>query len=382
MKKILFLILGCMFVADNSVNAMEQKQQAPTATPRKKLTIVRPQRRAEDAPSPSALVRRSEDAPSVSARTTLQVPDVDPWKTYKTAIYVLTRSGILTKETMFVLAAQYGDLEKVIALLSDPSFHVNMQDFNGKTTLHHAVYSENPEFIRVLLERGANVNMQDNEGNTPLHYAARDCHHLIASLLLGHGAKVDLQNIQGMTPLHWAAYVGSIEVVRMLLDRGANVNMQDNKGNTPLHYAVRLYHLKDRPREKITIAQILLEHGANINMQDIYGKTPLHDAVECNNPFVVKLLLDCGANALLRTIYGVTPLIIALNAGLEEVVRILKNHIDGLCCPICLTPKSEIAILEHTLTPCCHQFICQHDLDSIKARFHQCPLCRSHVGWE
>lgn len=371
MKKILFLILSCMFAANSLVNAMEQKQQAPDAAPRKKLTIVRPQ-------------QRTEGAPSASAGVMLQIPVVTIGKEkYETIIHNLTHGGMLpSADIMLSVAAESGYLEKVIELLLDPRIDINMQNFHGKTPLHNAIYSENPAVIRILLEHGANVNMQDIDGNSPLHLAARDCHHLIASLLLRHGAKVDLQNIQGITPLHWAAYVGSIEVVRMLLDRGANVNMQDNKGNTPLHYAVRLYHLKDRPREKITIAQILLEHEANINMQDIIGKTPLHDAVECNNPFVVKLLLDCGANALLRTIYGVTPLIIALNAGLEEVVRILKNHIDGLCCPICLTPKSEIAILEHTLTPCCHQFICQHDLDSIKARFHQCPLCRSHVGWE
>ncbi len=53
MKKILFLILGCMFVADNSANAMEQKQQAAANVHRKKLTIVRPgQRVAEVAQAP------------------------------------------------------------------------------------------------------------------------------------------------------------------------------------------------------------------------------------------------------------------------------------------------------------------------------------------
>jgi len=54
---------------------------------------------------------------------------------------------------------------------------VNLQDEKGKTALHYAASSKQPELIELLQKYGADPNIQDGDGHTPLHIAAKGIQH-------------------------------------------------------------------------------------------------------------------------------------------------------------------------------------------------------------
>jgi ankyrin repeat protein len=59
-----------------------------------------------------------------------------------------------------------------LKFLLDAGAKPDLQDTNGDTALHHAIYdSQPPEFVAILLEHKANPNIQDNNGLTPLDVA-------------------------------------------------------------------------------------------------------------------------------------------------------------------------------------------------------------------
>ena len=51
------------------------------------------------------------------------------------------------------------------------SKYINTTDKKGKTLLHHLAEHGCHSFVKTLLDYGADNSIQDNEGNTPLHYA-------------------------------------------------------------------------------------------------------------------------------------------------------------------------------------------------------------------
>ena len=56
-------------------------------------------------------------------------------------------------------------------MASKPPALVNLQDSNGSTALHYAVYSRDPAKLRFLLDNGADKNIRNNDGETALEYA-------------------------------------------------------------------------------------------------------------------------------------------------------------------------------------------------------------------
>lgn len=106
----------------------------------------------------------------------------------------------------------------------------------------------------------------------------------------------------------------------------------------------------------------------------------MHLAVWNVDPSMVALLLEHDANV---SVGDRIPLHVASNLGSRDIVQMIKNHMtrNGITCPICIQPAAKFDDEEHMATPCCHQFICLHDLAEQMARYHQCPLCRSRVGW-
>lgn len=80
---------------------------------------------------------------------------------------------LISKYSLAIIAAQYGDYERVKKLL------------------------------------GRGVDVVDNAGYTALHYAARAGHTKVCELLINFGASLDAQTRAGLaTPLHRAANAG------------------------------------------------------------------------------------------------------------------------------------------------------------------------------
>lgn len=75
-------------------------------------------------------------------------------------------------KTPLMYAAQCGVLAIVELLTDQFNAEVDLQDENGLTALHYAVYANKPDIIRFLLEeRGANRHIKDYKKKKPLHMA-------------------------------------------------------------------------------------------------------------------------------------------------------------------------------------------------------------------
>lgn len=98
-------------------------------------------------------------------------------------------------------------LRKANELLSRRDFndYINSQNNKGKTPLSLACqyasdWSGYEETIKILISSGADLNIQDEDGNTPLHIALYDNLSMgICELLIDQGARLDIENSDGVT---------------------------------------------------------------------------------------------------------------------------------------------------------------------------------------
>ena len=65
----------------------------------------------------------------------------------------------------------------------------DIQDVEGKTTLHYAAEGGNEQIAKLLLENGANSEIKNQAGRTALYCAAEEGHDVIIELLVGTTAR-------------------------------------------------------------------------------------------------------------------------------------------------------------------------------------------------
>lgn len=88
---------------------------------------------------------------------------------------------------------------------------------HGGTVLHRAVMHGDITLAQLLLEHGADPNLQDWSGKTPLHHAVIKNLKLVA-LLLDHAPKLAVESKDGETPVQYARRLKKRAVVRLLED--------------------------------------------------------------------------------------------------------------------------------------------------------------------
>ena len=112
---------------------------------------------------------------------------------------------IIDKDSSLMVMAASGDLEGVVALISEGA-EVNARLENGATPLIVAAQmNTNPEVITVLLTAGAEVNARDEDGWTPLMVAAgKNTNPEMITTLLSNGSDAKLKDVTGRTALDLA----------------------------------------------------------------------------------------------------------------------------------------------------------------------------------
>lgn len=107
--------------------------------------------------------------------------------------------------------------------------------------IHDAIIAGEKAVVESLIEKDPGlVALQDKEGMTPLHWAVFAGSLDMTDYLLVHGADVNVKNNIGETPLHLAVMLNNIKMVELLISKGANPRISDKAGATPLSLATKL----------------------------------------------------------------------------------------------------------------------------------------------
>ena len=89
---------------------------------------------------------------------------------------------------------------------SNPKIDINMQDNDGDSPLHIAIFLANYDIIKILLDNNANVNLVDKWGQTPIHrlyFCLNNTNLLkILELLINYKCNFHKQDVNGNTILH------------------------------------------------------------------------------------------------------------------------------------------------------------------------------------
>ena len=194
-------------------------------------------------------------------------------------------SKLISLVSLLHLAAYWGWMDVVIALIS--------------------VYNCTP-------------NCKDEEGHIPLHYAARNGHLEVVKYFIVELHCDPLDKSQyGLTPLHYACMDGNLNIAQYFIrEEHCNPSCEDNNGWTPLHYACTNGHLN--------IAQYLIREGhCNPSCENNVGETPLYYACVWNHAHIVQYLLSTGqVNPLTKSKYGGTALYWA--SGKYDIIKLFE----------------------------------------------------------
>ena len=108
-------------------------------------------------------------------------------------------------------AAIWGQTEVVLYLI-DKGADVNLVDNRCRkpecrSAIHQAAYVRSFQAFVALVKAGAEVNQQDETGKTGLHWAVYSFNPEIVELVLRHGGKVDLKDEKGRTAAGLARFL-------------------------------------------------------------------------------------------------------------------------------------------------------------------------------
>jgi ankyrin repeat protein/ABC-type lipoprotein export system ATPase subunit len=173
--------------------------------------------------------------------------------------------------------------------LKELELNINLQDFQGRTPLHHAILLKIEEdfkykLVEGLIKLGAEVDVPDNDDKAPLHYAVRQGLSHVISLLCEKGAKVNSQDELGNVAFHYAIFKKNVisgkskDIIKTLHKHEANPNTQDRDGRTPLHLILLHFNALDEENKNkykysfITAIKALLKVGARKNIYDHCGR--------------------------------------------------------------------------------------------------------------
>lgn len=220
------------------------------------------------------------------------------------------------------IAAKFGNIELMKALLATGKVDVNSTDNVGRTPLMHAGTSKNVEAVRLLVDNKADISTRDNLGTTALSWAAWLGNAQCVTELIEQGSEVEIvSTITGWTPLMLAAAFGEPAAVQALLKVHANVEAVDLlEGATPMIHAARTGQAES--------LQLLIKAGANLEIPDRNGNTPLLScAKSVGDAEKLKILLDAGANVKAKDNRGLNALELArkrTDARAADVIKMLE----------------------------------------------------------
>jgi ankyrin repeat protein len=195
-------------------------------------------------------------------------------------------------ETALMLAAQFGYIATVTALLAAPGILLNQVDQDGNTALIHAERNhDNQTFVIAALLAVPNilVNHANRYGKTALKMAADNSHtRIVIALLAAPGIDVNATDLQGGTPLFMPSRNGDTAIVTALLAAPGILVNHASHGWTPLMVAAYHGHIAN-------VTAFLAAPGIDVNWADQHGVNAITNAFENGHHDIVTLLQARGA---------------------------------------------------------------------------------------
>ena len=96
------------------------------------------------------------------------------------------------------IAALYGKLPVLQALISRGADVHKVNETNGKTLLHFAAEGGSSRVLSFLLRQEVEVNVRDKMKRYPIHYACKESHYRIVKELMLHGSEVTGEDANGV----------------------------------------------------------------------------------------------------------------------------------------------------------------------------------------
>ncbi|MEP6020633.1 MAG: ankyrin repeat domain-containing protein [Paracoccaceae bacterium] len=249
--------------------------------------------------------------------------------------------------------------------------NLSSTDDRGRTPLHFAAVSDDPQIVHVLLEHGASIDavadfgwtaltlssitrprdqsknqaeimklllskgadpnfVSGSHNNAPLHMTAGDAAPNVIETLVAAGAEVNQKNRLGDSPLSIALRRNSVDSARVLIKAGANIKepglfydavtgstdalglLLDAGADPRVDHGVGLTGLHAFSRnDDVSALEALLAAGADINAQSQNGRTPLSSVLSFADPAIVRHMIAAGADPKIQSDSGATALQIA-----------------------------------------------------------------------
>ena len=128
-------------------------------------------------------------------------------------------------------------------------YYENPTKINNKFSLFNpilftlVVNNQKKDLINALKNKKNNINIQDSDGDTPLHIAIFLCNYEIIKILLDNGANTNIKDKYGQTAVH-RLYFGIKDddinkIIKLLEDNNIDFSAIDNLGNTVLHITLK-----------------------------------------------------------------------------------------------------------------------------------------------
>ncbi|XP_072174847.1 E3 ubiquitin-protein ligase MIB2-like [Diadema setosum] len=215
-----------------------------------------------------------------------------------------------------VSEAAQGNIRAVTDLITEHPEWVDVQ-VAGKTALQVASHQGHLDVIKVLHLGKASMGIQDQEGDSALHYAIFGRQPDIAEYLISKNADINLVNKAKCSSLHVAVNKGYVDCVRVLLRHKCNPNLQDCYGDTALHDAIA--------KDSRDIIDLLTEaHEADFSLKNKRGFNVLHHASLKGNKYAAEKLVTKARQLVnLKKDDGYAAIHLAALNGHKDVVEVL-----------------------------------------------------------